>query len=73
MDDCSYSDTLETGSRTVVASSNALAQGLLQVGVLGKPTEIKIRSECSSQFARWTDSSHSLIVQLTVRSYQYVR
>jgi len=56
-----------------VASSNALAQGLLQVGVLGKPTEIKIRSECSSQFARWTDSSHSLIVQLTVRSYQYVR
>lgn len=56
-----------------VASSNDLGQLLLQVGLLGKPTETKIRSECSSQFARWTDSNHSVIVQLTVYSYQYVR
>lgn len=56
-----------------MASSNALAQHLLQVGLLGKPTEINIGSEPSSQFARWTDSNHSLTVQLTVHSYQYVR
>ena len=56
-----------------MAPSNALAQHFLQVGLLVKPTEIKIRSGCSSQFARWTDSNHSVIVQLTVHSYQYVR
>jgi hypothetical protein len=54
-----------------MASSNDLEQLLLQVGLLGKPTETKMRSECSSRFAWWTDSNHSIIVQLSILTSMY--